>query len=179
MYLPHEDSYLLSQNLENYLKNIKNKKIKILDMGSGSGIQAKTCIKNGFKNVSCIDIDDKSLEYLKKQNLKFLKSNLFENLSNKKFNLIIFNPPYLPKDKKGYDKEKDTTGGKKGGETIIKFLKQAKNHLSKDGKILLLFSSLTKPNILKIAKQQGYLSKLLDKKKLFFEEIYVYLLEQK
>jgi release factor glutamine methyltransferase len=148
-------------------------------MGSGSGIQAKTCIKNGFKNVLCVDIDKKTIEHLKKQNLKFLKSDLFEKLSNKKFNIIIFNPPYLPKDKKGYDKGKDTTGGKKGGETILRFLKQAKNHLSKDGEILLLFSSLTKPNILKIAKKQGYITKLLDKKKLFFEEIYVCLLKFK
>ncbi len=179
MYFPQEDSYLLSKNVENFLKNQKNKHINILDMGSGSGIQAKTCMKNGFKNILCIDIDKKAVEYVKKQNLKALKSNLFEKLSNKKFDLIIFNPPYLPEDKTGYDKEKDTTGGKKGGEIILKFLKQAKKHLTKQGKILLLFSSLTKPNIMNKAKKNRYLPKLLDKKKLFFEELYVYLLKQR
>ncbi len=173
MYSPKEDSYLLSSGLKKYLLG-KDKSMKILDMGSGSGIQAETCISLGFRNVLCADIDREVISYLKNKKFKVVESDLFSNMNEKeKFDLIVFNPPYLPENK--YDKEKDTTGGKKGYEVIIRFLKQAKPHLSKKGKILLLFSSLSKPRIIKKnGKILGYDYKLLDKKRIFFEELFVY-----
>ena len=48
IYQPAEDSYLLQETLKQYLKS-KSKNIKILDMGSGTGIQAKTARDLGFK----------------------------------------------------------------------------------------------------------------------------------
>ncbi len=183
IYQPAEDSYLLQNTLINFLKtNLKtkkiNKNISILDMGSGSGIQAQTCKKIGFQNILTIDINPEVVRHLKKQNLKTLKSNLFSNpkLKNKKFDIIIFNPPYLPQDKREpKDSQLNTTAGKKGYELIIKFLKQAKSHLTPQANILLLFSSLSKPKIIKQkAKQLGYKYKLINKQKLFLEELYVY-----
>ena len=141
-------------------------------MGSGSGIQAETCLKLGFKKVLCADIDKESLEFLKNQKLKTKKSNLFSNIKSK-FDLIIFNPPYLPEDK--FDKQKDTTGGKKGDETILRFLKQAKNHLKKDGKILLVLSSFTpKTKINQAIRQNKYKKIKLAEKNIFFEKLFVY-----
>jgi methylase of polypeptide subunit release factors len=66
IYFPAEDSYFFSETLKEFLKN-KNKKIKILDMGSGSGIQAGTCKKNGFKNILAADINSEAVRYIKKQ----------------------------------------------------------------------------------------------------------------
>jgi len=170
MYHPREDSYLLSFVLTKYLKN-KVKNIKILDIGSGSGIQAETCRKLGFKNINVSDTDPQSISFLKKKKFKAIKSNLFSNIKEK-FDLVIFNPPYLPEDK--YDKEKDTTGGKKGYETILRFLKQAKEHLRENGAILLLYSSFSKPRVIKReAKKLKYEIKLLAQKRIFFEELYV------
>ena len=173
IYEPAEDSYLLNETLKEFLKN-KDKNIKILDIGSGSGIQAKTCKKLGFKNILTADINKEAVKYLKKQGFKSIYSNLFSRIDKKqKFDLIIFNPPYLPEDK--YDEEKDTTAGKRGYELILKFLRQAKLHLNKEGVILLLFSSLSKPEIINdYATKMKYKLKLLKKQKLFFEEIYVY-----
>jgi HemK-related putative methylase len=172
MYSPSEDSFLLSDCLKKYLKN-KNKKISILDLGTGSGILAETCRKLGFNNITVADIDKKVIEKLKNK-FNSIHTNLFSNISNnEKFDLIIFNPPYLPQHK--YDKEKDTSGGKKGYETIFKFLKQAKDHLNDKGEILLLFSSLSHPEKIKQkAKQLHYKIRRLSKKKLFFEELFVY-----
>jgi release factor glutamine methyltransferase len=181
IYKPSDDSYMLSNTLEEYLKKIKNKNIKIMDMGSGSGIQAKTCKKLGFKNILTADINSEAIKILKQKGFKTLKSNLFSKIkSNQEFDLIIFNPPYLPEDKlEPKDSRTNTTAGKQGYEIIIKFLKQAKIHLNKNGKILLLFSSLSKPNIIKKqAKALGYSLNLLNKKKLFFEELFVYELNQ-
>lgn len=173
MYSPSDDSFLLSETLEDYLKG-KNKKISILDIGTGSGIQAETCKKLGFNNITVADIDETCLRHLKNE-FKTIQTDLFSNIKQR-FNLIIFNPPYLPQHK--YDKRKDTTGGKKSYETIFKFLEQAKIHLLKNGSILLLFSSLSSPEkIKKKAAELGYEFQLIAKKNLFFEQLFVYLLE--
>lgn len=180
IYEPEEDSFLLANEIKEYFKGLTKKErniFKILDMGSGTGIQAITSIKSGAKrnNVLCIDINQESVDYLKKQNLHAIKSDLFSDIAkSKKFSLIIFNPPYLPEDK--YDKNADTTSGKRGYELIVKFLKQAKQHLKNKGKIFLLFSSLSKPKIiLNEAKKLDYKTeKLAEKNVGFFERLYVY-----
>ena len=140
-------------------------------MGSGSGIQAQTCKKLGFNNILTADISREAVKHLKQQGFKSIKSNLFSKINKKtkknKFDLIIFNPPYLPEDK--YDKEKDTTAGKKGYEVIIKFLKQAKQHLNNHGRIFLLISSLTLKSRIKKFKP-----KLVAKKRIFFEDLLIY-----
>lgn len=191
IYPPSEDSFFLQKNLKKILKKQKkqNKEIKILDMGTGSGIQAKTCFKLGFNNILAVDIDKQALKFVKKKNkktrnqektrkIKTRYSNLFSNIKTKeKFNLIVFNPPYLPKHK--YDNSKNITGGKKGYETILKFLKQARKHLTNQGKILLLVSSLSKPRIIRTYARKHYSIKTLDKKKLFFETLEVWLLKNK
>lgn len=176
VYFPSEDSFLLENELKVYLKKIKNKtSLKVLDMGAGSGIQAKTCLNFGIRkeNLLAADIDEESIKLLKKQGINSIRSNLFSNIKTK-FDLIIFNAPYLPENK--YDKRKDTTAGKRGNETILKFLKQAKNYLEKGGVILLLFSSLSKPEeILKYSGQQGYKSRLFTKKSVgMMETLFVY-----
>lgn len=184
VYTPAEDSYLLKREVKKYLTNINKKhengksKIKVLDMGSGSGIQALTCLEQGInkQSILCADIDKGTVGYLKKQKLKTVHTDLFSRINkDEKFDLIIFNAPYLPEDE--YDKEKDTTAGKEGYETIIRFIRQAKTHLDGKGVILLLFSSLSKPQIiLNYAKREGYKTEKLAEEKLFFEKLYVYLL---
>jgi release factor glutamine methyltransferase len=186
IYQPAEDSYLLSNTIKEYLKNkIKNKEInqenqefKILDMGSGSGIQAETCKRLGFNNIICVDINPEAVNHLKKQGFKAVKTDLFLDINPKtKFDLIIFNPPYLPEDKREpKDSRTNTTAGNRGYETIISFLEQAKSHLNNKASILLLFSSLSQPRIIinKAKDYLGYKMKLLSSKNIFFEELYVY-----
>jgi len=175
VYQPQEDSYLLSKEVKTYIKSLEDKNIKVLDMGAGSGILAKTAIKAGAKNTLAVDINPEAIKYLKKQNLKTKQSNLFTKLKVKdKFDLILFNAPYLPSVK--YDEQWDTTAGKQGYEIIVKFLKQSKSHLAKQGTILLLFSNLSKPNIIKKhAKTLGYKYKKRSQQNVgFFEKLYVY-----
>jgi release factor glutamine methyltransferase len=176
IYQPEEDSYLFAETLKEYFKNKyknKNKNIQILDMGSGSGILIKTLIEEGIgpKNLTLVDINKEAIKHLKKnfRKSKIINSDLFEKIKGK-FDLIIFNPPYLPLDKdEPVQSRLATTGGKYGGELISKFLNKAKKHLKSSGKILLLVSNHTK----KIDFSK-YHKKLLKKKKLFFEELYIY-----
>ena len=148
----------------------------VLDMGTGTGIQAFAAAPKA-KKVIAVDANPEAIDYCKNafhifDNLEFRVSDLFSNVPEK-FDVIIFNPPYLPESK--YDKEIDTTGGKEGWEIIEKFLKEAKRHLKKGGIILLVFSSFTNPNkVLEIAKKLGYKEKMLEKKHYNFEDIFVY-----
>ena len=69
---------------------LSGKTLKILDMGSGSGIQAQTCLDWGFENVLCADIDKEVVGHLREKKLEVVESDLFSNIkSAKKFDLII------------------------------------------------------------------------------------------
>jgi len=176
VYEPKEDSEFLATEIKGYINYLKDKDIKVLDMGSGTGIQAKACIEAGVpkQNILAADMDPKAIDLLKKSGFATRKTDLFSKIKVKeKFDLIVFNPPYLPEDK--HDKEIDTTAGKKGYEIIIRFLKQAKLRLNKNGRILLLISSLSKPNkIKKYINEKSYTIEKILEKKLFFESLFIY-----
>jgi len=167
MYEPCEDSFLLQKSVRKYSGS------KALDMGTGSGIIAKTLDKH-FKRVVGVDINPEAIKYCKSkyEGITFKNSNLFSNVIGK-FDLISFNAPYLPNDPRVKDIALD--GGKKGNELIIKFLKKAIHFLKNDGKIILLFSSLSHPrNIFETADNLFLKYKLLNSEKLDFEELFVY-----
>ncbi len=149
-----------------------------LDMGSGSGIQAETALRFKASSITALDINDESIKLLKnkfKSNIiKAIKSNLFSNIKKReKFDVIAFNPPYLPKDEREDSQSSlATTGGRKGDEIIISFLKQAQKHLNKKGVILLIASSLTPlDRIDNLLKKLRLKKKVLDTEKLFFEKL--------
>ena len=81
------------------IKNM-NKKVSILDIGTGSGCIAITLKKEIDCEVDAIDISDEALKIARENAVKndvkitFYKSNVLRNVS-KKFDVIISNPPYL------------------------------------------------------------------------------------
>jgi len=171
IYEPAEDSYLLQEQVKKFSK----KGMKVLDVGTGSGIQAQTAKEQGAE-VLALDINSECVKHCKNLKINTIQSNLFENVKEK-FDLIIFNPPYLPEEPlEPEDSRLATTGGKKGNEILEKFLKQVKNYLNKNGKILILFSSLT-PDVDKIIKENKLKFKKLSEEKIPFEKLYVYLIE--
>ena len=178
IYEPSEDSYLLLEFVKNYAK----KGMKVLDMGTGSGIQAIGAIEKGAE-VLAVDVNKEAVEHCEKKGINALQSDLFENVKGK-FDLIIFNPPYLPEEKVNMGikfTEKDfnyvndiaLVGGKHGWETTDRFLFEAKNYLNEDGKILISFSSLS-GDVLRIIEKYGFKYKRLGEKRVFFESLYVY-----
>jgi release factor glutamine methyltransferase len=203
IYDPEEDSFLLQKFVKKYAKGL------VLDMGTGSGIQAVTASENADLVIG-LDISKEVIKYCKKnvkaKNIQFFKSNLFEvfednfffydKFDNKilvydkkkvndreklktlvkkqvKFDVIVFNPPYLPQELQERDERLE--GGKKGYEVIAKFLDKVSNYLKKDGKVLLLFSSFTnKGKIDLLIKKNNLRFVELEKKHIFFEDLYVY-----
>ncbi|MFC1731870.1 HemK2/MTQ2 family protein methyltransferase [candidate division KSB1 bacterium] len=173
LYKPREDSYLLAKHVKKHAFG------NVLDMGTGSGIQAITAAKlKKVKLVLAVDVQKSVVEYCKKttksKKISFKQSNLFENISDKPgFDTIIFNPPYLPEDVRLKDITVD--GGKKGYELLERFLNDISAFLKPDGMLLLLFSSLTKKDKVHEFIANNLLEfKELEKQKLFFEYLYVY-----
>ncbi|MFA6419483.1 MAG: HemK2/MTQ2 family protein methyltransferase [archaeon] len=180
VYSPSEDSWLLEECI--LKENLVGK--KCLDLGTGLGIQSIAMLKSGASAVLAVDINPlaikeskkRVLEYLKKnkkvpnQVWKIKKSNLFSNIKEK-FDFIAFNPPYVPSDE---IKWVDLDGGEKGRIVIDKFVAGVALHLNKKGILLLLVSSLNKPKEIEhLLKEKGFVTKVVGKKKLFFEELIV------
>jgi len=174
-YEPREDSTLLERYVREYAKGT------VLDMGTGSGIQAITAAHSDkAKSILATDIQKSTIDYCKKniknKKINFIVSDLFKNnkiFTNRKFDIIIFNPPYLPEELK----VKDLTleGGKKGYEVIERFLNEVNRHLKADGIILIIFSSLTKKEkVDEFIKNNLLEFELLEKQHYFFEDLYVY-----
>ena len=176
VYQPGEDSFMLSDYLENYAYG------NVLDVGTGSGILANTAAKNQkVSKVIGVDINKNALEHcqmnIRNKKITFKHSNLFSNVKGK-YDVIVFNPPYLPR---GKDKinDKALIGGKKGYEVLKKFLESSGKHLNKNGKILIVFSSLTgKDKVEETIKKNKMSFKQLDRSSAFFEDIYMYLIEK-
>ncbi len=174
-YQPAEDSWLLASVVQKFSKDKK-----VLDMGTGSGIQARTAQAAGAQSVLAVDINKQALKKVKEQGIPTLHSNLFAKMKDK-FNLIICNPPYLPEDaQEDTESAQATTGGKHGDEFILTFLKQAPKNLTKDGEILLLLSSLTpQAKINQLLKKQNMSKKTIATKKLFMEQLEVWRIRQR
>jgi len=174
IYEPSDDSFLIAEQLKKIAKGKS-----VLDIGSGSGILAKTAINAGASFVLAGDISEESVRFLKRNGINAIKSNLFSKI-RKKFDIIVFNPPYLPEDKRE-DKESRsiTTGGKRGDELILKFLRSAKKHLNEEGIVLLVLSSLTpRDRINRLLKKLNFSIKKLAEKSFFMEKIFVFKIKE-
>lgn len=172
IYEPREDSHLLAR----YLKTIARG--DVLDMGTGSGFLAEAASEKA-DHVLAVDINPLAIERcrisIKNDKIEFRQSDLFSNIEES-FDLIVFNPPYLPDDSDVKDIALD--GGKHGWELAERFLIASKKHLKRDGRILLLFSSLTnRKKIDSILKNNMYSFKLLGSEKFAFETLYVYMIQ--
>ncbi|MBR3523813.1 MAG: peptide chain release factor N(5)-glutamine methyltransferase [Bacilli bacterium] len=130
------------QLVEKTLKLIDKDNLDILDIGTGSGCIAIT-LKNMLPNanVDACDISQDALEVAKSNaklnnsDINFIHSDLFSNI-DKKYDLIISNPPYI-----AYDEEIDEVvknnephialyADDKGTHLYKEIFKQALNHLN-------------------------------------------------
>jgi release factor glutamine methyltransferase len=150
VYDPAEDTFQLLEAIK-----IKDGD-QVFEIGTGCGIIALVCAQKGA-DVICSDVNPFAVELVKKnylQNMRLLKGNfdirlgdLFSVLTfGEKFDVIIFNPPYLPtkKDEK-MDRWFDTAvdGGISGLDVTKRFLDGLKDYLKPDGRAFFVFSSLS------------------------------------
>lgn len=174
IYQPSEDSFLLKKFVESFSRD-KN----VLDMGAGSGIQAEIAKASGAKTVLAVDVNNECVEFCRGKKINAIRSNLFSKVKGK-FDLIVFNPPYLPED--DLEDEKSalaTTGGKNGDEIVLEFLKKAKHFLEGRGKILILISSLTPKEKMEKIIEKDYKKIILETRNFFMEKLEVWELRKR
>lgn len=179
VYEPADDSVLIAEAIEK--GNLRGK--KALDMGCGSGFLGILLAKKGF-DVTSADIDENALKNTAHnakraklgRKIKAKKSNLFSSLKGKKFDFIVFNPPYVESESL---KWRDVDGGKGGREILDCFLKDFGKHLKKQGICFFLQSSLNGiAETEKMLKKQKFSFGIIARKKLFFEELIVFKVSQ-
>lgn len=178
VYSPQEDSILLAEAVEKEI--CEGYSGKILDMGCGTGfISVLVSLLTG-NSVFAADSNPKAVRTamenagMNRCNVKAVWSDLFSAIEGK-FDLIIFNAPYLPSD------ENDSFSPEKSqwcmdsseGNVVLRFLRDAKSRLENGGKILVLFSSLS-GDLEKAAKKLGYSCRIIARKKIDWEELLVY-----
>ncbi len=167
---------LRSKNLDFSLRSElkkEKKKLKILDLFSGTGCIGIAILKN-IKNslVDFGDIDNGALEQIEinlklnkinPKRTRIIKTDIFSKIQGK-YDLILANPPYVAKERlnevqflvKENEPKMAWYGGKRGMVYILKFLKEAKNFLKKYGKIYFEFDPLQRKEIEIILKKGNY-----------------------
>ncbi|MCZ7392600.1 MAG: HemK2/MTQ2 family protein methyltransferase [Candidatus Methanoperedens sp.] len=140
VYEPSEDSFLLA---EVALSEIKDKE-RILELGCGSGIISAVIKANTKARIAGIDINPFAAACTKQNGVEAIRGDLLSCIKGK-FDMIIFNPPYLP-GREGTRKDWidiALDGGYDGREIIYRFLEDALPHLVENGRVLMVVSSLT------------------------------------
>lgn len=187
VYEPAEDTFLLIDSIKLSIGN------SIFEVGSGTGLISLYCSSLGA-NVVCSDINPIAVELIKKNyliNQNLLRGNfdvrigsLFSVLNSKdSFDVIIFNPPYLPTTKENlvggsgwFDKA--VSGGIDGLDIIKRFISQVSGFLKKNGRVYLVYSSLSDRDILEsIIKKNNFIFEIVNSYRFDDETIYVYNLE--
>ena len=163
---------ILKKELNSINTNLP-KSTKYLDMGCGQ----LAILGQYFKNLAPSskitsadlyeDLVNCALDNILKNNLeiKVIKSNLFENIEEK-FDLITFNPPYVPeKIDKSIKYHSTRYSGIDGTETANKFLQLAKKYINYNGIILLGMNNFYVPEnkCVELINQNNYKIKKVTK----------------
>jgi HemK-related putative methylase len=176
VYEPAEDTFLLAENLK------VKKTDKVLEIGTGTGIIAIISSKKTEKVVA-VDINEYAVECTRKNsdinqsNIDVRLGDLFDPVKDEKFDLILFNTPYLPtnEDERVDDElEAAWDGGADGRVVIDRFIKELTVHLNPGGRVQLVQSSLsnieeTTGRLMEI----GFDVSLTASERFFFEEVVV------
>jgi len=139
VYAPAEDTWLL---LRSAIKECRDGE-RVLEIGCGSGAVSGALSQRAL--VLATDINPHAVREARDRGVEAIRTDLFSGICGK-FDLVLFNPPYLPTDP---DERMDDwleyalDGGESGRVVIERFARSAGEVLAPGGRILLLISSLT------------------------------------
>ncbi len=143
-YFPTRFDHLIL--FDNWLKRYSGAKKSAINVGIGSGVLAFQMVKYGFQKVFGTDNNPNAIVGLKEfmgetklsRKIDLDYGNLFGRWENET-ELIVFNPPLLPE---SFNLENDDESNYYSKNLFPKFFAEANNRLSKDGKLVVLFSNL-------------------------------------
>ena len=176
VYEPAADTELLVNSLR--LREVE----RVLEIGTGSGLVAIHCAKHGGK-VTATDVFQEALDLTRENagensvELDLREGDLFDPVEGHLFDVVIFNPPYLPtnpEDLTHSNLDKALDGGPDGTEVTLRFLKGLGDHLADDGRAYLVVSSLQDWNRIEAELHtQGLAGRKRGSERFDFEEIFV------
>lgn len=179
VYQPSDDTFLLAEHLD------VREGERILDVGTGCGLLGVVAAERAGSVVAA-DVNPHALECAKfnaklnhvAEKVDTVLSDLFAGFNeDAKFDLVVSNPPYLPADERirsGKWLERAWYGGRSGREVIDRFLNSVGEHLAKNGRVLMVQSTLSNTDeSLRRFREMGFEADVVAKEELFFEEIVV------
>jgi release factor glutamine methyltransferase len=176
MYVPSDDTFFLADCIREYSGR------GALEIGVGSGLLLRILEKN-FAYVAGSDIDVQALQHSKQQRSSkalLVCCDAASGFGPIKFDLIVSNPPYLPDDDNNNNDNNHSIrdlavhGGPKGIETTIHFINSALPFLARDGKMLLVISSLADSSALdNVIQEKKVHKKVIREKRLFYETLFI------
>ena len=167
--IPRPETELLIYKIINFFKN---KKINILDIGTGSGCILLSILKElNFSRGIGIDISAKAIQMAKvnSKNLNLFYRSKFKVIDLNKFNigkydLIVSNPPYIPskdiknlsKDITNYEPLTALNGGSDGLYLIKKVIYKSNHLLKREGLLALEIGHSQYQRVSYILRSNGY-----------------------
>ncbi|MEM1689298.1 MAG: methyltransferase [Candidatus Hadarchaeales archaeon] len=174
VYEPSDDTYLLASNLQILPGQ------RVLEIGTGCGMIAVISALMGGK-VTATDISEEAINCARINaekhglSIEFLVGDLFQPVRGRTFDVVIFNPPYLPSLSSCDDPIlKACEGGPEGRIVVDAFLDELPKHLEPGGEVYLVQSSLSNvERTEKRLRELGFELKI-KRKKLWFEELFLF-----
>jgi release factor glutamine methyltransferase len=124
----------------------------VLDLCTGTGILGLTAARLGAR-ATAVDLSRRALlnarlnARLNRLPLEVLRGDLFEPVAGRRFDMIVSNPPYIPAPPGAAPRGKARAwdAGPDGREFLDRICDRAAEHLQPGGRVLLVHSSLARP----------------------------------
>lgn len=152
---------------------------RALDLGCGSGVQGIVLAKLGARRVTCVDVAAASVRATRRNAAEngvarivdARRGNLFEPVAGERFDLIVSNPPTLPKTRATPD---FANGGVHGREILDGILRGSGSHLVPGGVLQIVVSSLTDFAVTeRMLREGGFAWDIVSTQLLHIREFYV------
>ncbi|MDD1653617.1 MAG: class I SAM-dependent methyltransferase [Methanomicrobiales archaeon] len=132
---------------------------RVLEVGTGSGVIAAALVT--VSGVVATEINPHAAAAARQLGVEVIRTDLLAGIQVP-FDLIVFNPPYLPtapEERISDWLERALDGGPTGREVIARFFGEVGRVLAPGGRILLLISSLTgEAEVRELLETEGYSS---------------------
>jgi len=171
VYDPGEDSYLL---LEAALREVRHGD-RVLEVGAGSGV-ISLFVKDIAASVVATDISPIACRNARLNGVQVVRADLHSGVCGP-FDLILFNPPYLPtvpEEQLGSWLNRAFDGGLTGRREIERFVKGFGRVLAPGGRVLTVISSITGIDESEaLFKEKGFGMEIVATEKVPFEKLVV------